>query len=194
MKVPLSAFSTFVGATSSRKLQTIATLKGGYDPRHDYWKQAREFLPRNHQNGGDKTKLDEFAQTITSNRAGNYKVRLNTYKKWWGKHTITWTGGKSYVWKNGSVEVNVNPDLFVEIDGERYVLKLYFNKDPMPTDRANTVLRLLQLGFQRRDPEVTVGILDVGQGKVILPTRNLKGLDPVLAGEAASFAAMWEAT
>ena len=77
----------------------------------------------------------------------------------------------------------------------RHAIKLYFNgSERLTPDRANVILRLLELSYRRgQSPEgrPTVGVLDLAQGVFHLPTSSLAYLDPVLAGEAASFEAMY---
>src|SRR5436305_975710 len=111
MKTSLMPFAKFVGASPQTK---IALVTGGkhpttYEPAHDYWKGPREQIPKIHQSGGSKADLDKFIQTITSNRASNYKERVEAYKRWWGNNKIVWLGGNPEVWKSGSLEVRVSP-------------------------------------------------------------------------------------
>jgi hypothetical protein len=91
--------------------------------------------------------------------------------------------------------VGVNPELFLSVDGTRHVIKLYFKQsEKLSVDRANVVLRLLELAYRKgSSPAGTpaVAIFDLAQGDFIVPTASLAYLDPLLAGEAASFVTIW---
>lgn len=192
MKVPLSTFSTFVVAGPSAKITTVTNLKHGkYDPKYDYWKKLREEIPKNHQNGGMKKGLDAVLNTVSDTKTANYGLRIDEYKKWWGNRTIVWTGGSGGVWKCGTVEIPVNAEVLVSVNGVPHAIKLYFNKDKIAADRANVMLRLMEIVYGHKKPTPVIGVLDLGQGRLITPTAPLTYLDPFLAGEAASFAAIW---
>jgi hypothetical protein len=191
MKIPLTTFSTFVAGTPSAKIACVSTFKQGYDPRHDYWKGPREAIPRNHQDARPKSGLDDFLRRITSNKAANYALRIEAYKEFWGSRRLQWAGGSSRVWSSAGLDVSVNPELFLDINGKRHIIKLYFNKDKISSDRAHAMLRLMEIMFQK-GPHKTLGVLDLGQGELITPGAPLDYLDPVLAGEAASFVAVYK--
>lgn len=142
MRVPMTTFSTFVTASPASKISCVQTFKAGYDPRHDFYKQLRETIPKNHQDANTPAALKAFLGTVRSPRKiGNYNERVTAYL----------------------------------------------------LDRANVMLRLLELGYGRIANPVRVAVLDVLSGRLIEPTSPLAYLDPVLAGEAASFNAMFAA-
>jgi hypothetical protein len=125
----------------------------------------------------------------------NYQLRVRAYNKWWGSHEIEWrSGSAARTWTSGAVEVRVNPELFLTVDGEAWVIKLHFNKERLGADRIDTMLRLLELAYRGgKSPTGAprVAVFDLGNSKMHEPTASLAVLDPVLAGEAASFAAIW---
>jgi hypothetical protein len=197
LKVPLSIFSTFVAASPSAKLAAVTRLKQGrYDVRADWWKGLREAIPANHRNAGTKGDLSQFASSVTLRKVRSYTACALAYTDWWGDRNIRWTGGRPTPWMSGDVQVAVNPELFVAVDGIRHVIKLYFSATKLPVDRANTILRLLEVSYRSGESpsgRPIVAVLDLSQGRLLTPDAPLNYLDPVLAGEAASFAAIWNA-
>ena len=189
----MTTFSTFVTGTSTAKVACVRTFKGGYDPQHDYWKALREAIPKSQTSPKGTALLDGLMQTIGERKSSNYRLRIASYKRWLNKNKPTWRGGKSRTWSAGGIEIGVNPELFVDMGDEPYVIKLYFNKDKISGDRANTMLRLMELAYQRGGGYAEVGVLDLGQGRLITPTRSLEYLDPLLSGEAGSFASVYAA-
>jgi hypothetical protein len=192
--VPMTTFSTFVTATPSAKVTAVQTYKAGYDLRHDFYKRLREAIPRNHQDANTPDGLSDFLRTVTSDRKiENYAKRVSAYQRWWKGQEIVWRGGRSRVWEAGPLEVSITPELLVDLDGTPHAIKLYLNKDKISTDRANVMLRLLELGYHRGSMEPAVGVLDVARARLLQPARSLTFLDPVLAGEGAAFDTIFDA-
>jgi hypothetical protein len=197
MKIPLFTFATFVTAPPAAKLSCVSELKHAdpYDPRTDWWKQLREFIPRNHRDGGTNEDLRAFVDQVTGRKEASYDARASAYEDWWASRNIRWTGGSSVTWKFGTAEVNINPELFVSVDGVRHAVKLYFKStERLTADRASVVLRLLELAYRGGSSPAgrpVVGVLDLAQGDFHSPVISLAYLDPLLAGEAASFASIW---
>jgi hypothetical protein len=197
MRAPLSSFAMFVAGGPSAKLAAVASAKNPprYEPKTDWWKQLREFLPRNHRNGGTKHDVVKFAESVTERKHSSYAARSSAYTDWWGRRTINASSGSSTTWSAAGLDVSVNPELFLSVDGVRHVIKLYFKQsEKLSADRANVILRLMELGYRKGSSPSgapVVGILDLAQGDFIVPTTSLVFLDPLLAGEAASFSTMW---
>lgn len=199
MKVQMATFATFVTAPTTGKLACVATVKlsaeTAYDPKTDYWKQLREFLPRNHRRGGTKADLRGLTKKVSERKSVTYLARIEAYLDWWGPRNIRWGQGAPTMWKLGNVEVGVNPELFLSVDGVRHVVKLYFKQSERLTDdRASVMLRFLELAYRggaSPDGRPVVGVLDLSQGVYHEPASSLGYLDPLLTGEAASFASVW---
>jgi hypothetical protein len=201
MNIPVFTFATFVTATPSAKLACVCGLQESqgteYDPRIDWWKQLREFVPKNHREGGTKADLLRFTSRVTERKSDGYRARAEAYRDWWGPRNINWFGGSNVTWTSANVEVTVNPELFISVDGVRHVVKLYFKaSERLTSDRVSIVLRLLELTYRGGSSPYgrpAVGVLDLAQSVYHEPGNSLTYLDPLLAGEAASFGAIWAA-
>jgi hypothetical protein len=197
VKAGLYSFATFVAGGPSAKITAVTEAKhpATYEVKTDWWKQLREFIPRNHKMGGTRNDLVKFANSVTQRKQNGYGDRVTAYNKWWDKNTIKSATGAALSWSAAGLDVTVNPELFLSVNGVRHVIKLYFKQsEKLTVDRANVVLRLLELSYRKgSSPGGTpvVGILDLAQDMFIMPSVSLAYLDPLLAGEAASFATIW---
>jgi hypothetical protein len=192
LRVSLSTFAEFVGASPASKTTCIEKFRASpqtYDPRTDYYKQLREFIPRNHRRGGTPKELLKFAEGVDRRKTANYQSRAGAYIRWWGRRTVRWTGGPGRTWESGGVEVAPSPEIVAAFNDVRHIAKLYFKKERLSSDRADTILRLLQLAYGN-GPVIVV--LDLAHDLVFEPEGPLGHLDLYLAGEAASFRAMAE--
>jgi hypothetical protein len=192
VRVSLFGFARFAAASPAAKVAAVRgeKVRPAYDPRADFWKQFREFLRRNHRQSGTPEDLISFASTVHARRVASYIDRATTYADWWVGRDITWAGGSARVETFGMVEINVNPELLLSVDGSRLALKLHFSaKERLSDDRAALVVRLLARAYPRHD----VGVFDLAGRRFHIPTPRSSDLDPVLIGEAAALAAMWDA-
>jgi hypothetical protein len=197
MRVPFVTFLSFIGAPPTAKVACIRRFQahtGEYDPRTDFYKKLREFIPRNHRNGGDASDLRAFVETVTSRKATMYRQRAEAYIDWWDGKRVKWSKAYALIWKSGALEVPISPELFVSVNEQPYVIKLYFPKERLSMDRASAMLRMLTLGSHAAGvSRRRAAILDLSQSRFLEATDDLDVLDPYLAGEAASFAAMVKA-
>jgi hypothetical protein len=193
MRLSMTTFSTFVTASPVGKVSCVRKFKSGYDPRHDFYKRLREAIVKNHQDGNTPANLNDFLETVSAeSKVDNYKQRVRSYQSWWKRHEIVWRGGRSRTWNAGALEISIRPELLVDLDEVPHAIKLYFNKDRLSADRANVLLRLLELGYRRGTSDPEIGVLDVVQRRLITTTRDLSYLDAVFTGEAAAFDAMYQ--
>lgn len=179
------------------KLAAISNAKHAptYDVKTDWWKQLREFIPKNHKQGGSAADLFKFVNSVTLVKQNSYSDRVAAYASWWGNNALKSAGGKPTTWSAAGLDVTVNPELFLSVNGVRHIIKLYFKQsEKLSVDRANVVLRLLELTYHKGASPAghpVIGILDLAQTQFIVPTKSLAFLDPLLAGEAAAFTTMW---
>jgi hypothetical protein len=61
-----------------------------------------------------------------------------------GKKKITWTKARRAHWKAGELDVTVSPELWLDVDGTSYVMKLYYKADKLTQHKVNLSLRLLE--------------------------------------------------
>jgi hypothetical protein len=97
-------------------------------------------------------------------------------------------------WTSGPLVVTVNPEVGLGIGGKRTVGKLYFKDEPLTKRRAEIIAHLMDrvLGDGLTEP-ARFAVIDVRRGKAFEPSVPVPAYDALLAGEAASFAAMFAA-
>jgi hypothetical protein len=196
--ISLTTFVDFVIASGTPRLTCIKNAKAMYDaayqPPFDFYKQLRECIIQMHSEGHDTNALEHFIKANRNlKKDARYRECAGAYKKWLGRRDIAWIGCETVKWQSGDLSVRVNPELGLRIDGTDYLIKLYF-KQPQPSKlRLDTMLHLLKTARGPKHKSSVPAILDVPRGKLIVPTVDIDGLDALLAGEAAAFAAMWRA-
>jgi hypothetical protein len=108
-----------------------------------------------------------------------------------GDDVVEWMEPKKAVWKSGKLEVGVNPELWVEVDGDPQIVKLYYKAEHLSQQKVNLALYLLEKTVGKHG---TVGILDLQQEKLFKRTKDPpEGMNLLLASEAVGFVTLWDA-
>ena len=103
-----------------------------------------------------------------------------------------WFKPPSAVWSYGGLNVRVNPELGLQLGGKKHIIKLYF-KDEKPTkQRLKVVFEMMRIGLAL-DSTVAAAVLDVSNGKLIVPKPLPEDLLPLLEAQALTFVHLWNA-
>lgn len=196
-RVSLTYFVDFVVKAGTPKLTVVRNFKNRdeYDPQVDFYKQVRDGIIDMHQANKPKGALDSLLEGLADpKRSKGYPLVVAGYKKFLGNKQCSWFSPPSGVWASGGTEVSINPEVGLTIGGVQHVIKLYFKTDPpLAKNRIDIVTHLMNKTLVVKAPSATFGILDVRNAKLHTPPVPIPGLDALLAGEAASFAAMYAA-
>lgn len=196
-QVPLSIFLDYTASTGTTRLSKLRQAKRAfgqeYSPATDFYGPLRRRIVQAFEEGWEPTAFDAaLAEVDDPKKQDNYAACRKGLRKWAGvsgKRKYEWAGARRAVWRSGPLEVNVSPELWVRIDGDLHIIKLYCKRDKLSQHKVNVALHLLEetVGHKGR-----VGILDVQQGKLFAQTTRPEGIDLLLASEAAGFAALWD--
>ena len=194
--VSLTDFVDFVSKSGRPKLTQVQNVKWRpkYHPQTDFWRPLREAIIDFHKtNQSQKSVLDKALSGITHKpKLTAYPVALAGYKKFLGKKAIQALPEVRSSWSQGNLNVIVNPELSLSIQGTAHVVKLYFKAEPLSMKNAELILLMMadSLGGKVA-PGTVMSLLDVQRGKLFSTTGVDVVLKPLLQGEAASFETMW---
>ncbi len=189
--VSLTYFLDFVHKSGTPRLTVVRKFKNRpeYDPAADYYKPLRNEIVRMHGVGDPKTVLDAFAATVHAKKKANYARAVAGYKKFLGKKDLAWFDPPTGKWSGGGIDVRVNPEVGLEINGVQYVLKLYFKRDKLAKNKMEIINHLMAETLNDPKKTQTFGVVDMRSGKLITGITD-PDLPALLKGEAAAFAAM----
>ena len=90
------------------------------------------------------------------------------------------------------MDVIINPELGLEWNGDKHVIKLYLKDVALAKNRADLILSLLEVTLRPSAPgTVTMGLLDVRSSKLFTSTSLNPTTKAILDGELAYIAAIW---
>lgn len=191
-KVSLTTFVDFVLKSGMPKITVVRQFKNGdpYQPAFDFYKAVREAIVDVHENAKPKKALDAVLVGLDPKKVQQYTAVITGHKKFIGKKTMAWFAPPTGVWSAGGLDVQVNPELGLDINGAKHIVKLYFKPESLPKKNVPIIVRLMEKSLAYPSP-VTFSVLDVRRAALHSPSAAVAGLDGFLLGEALNFAAIF---
>jgi len=191
----LTDFVDIVLASGTPKMTKVAQIKKrkGYNPAIDFYKPIRDRIVDSHRNEYPKATINRLIPTLTDPKKLNaYPVIIRGYNKWWGKKSFNWFEPPSELFSQHGVDISVNPELGLFIDGTPYLVKLYFKAKKLTKSRIDIITHLMGIALGSKCETGTVmSVLDVRQAKLISPTVTIPNLAASISAELAYISALW---
>lgn len=186
MDVPLSSFMDFVLKSGSPRMTCAKKIKAqlseDYDPATDYYKRFREAVQEMHSSGQDKSELQKIIGDLPESKRENYRAMVVGYKKFLGTKAITWFKPPREIWTCGDLEIPINPEVGLEWNDEKYIVKLYLKADKPSKDRFSSVLALMKHTVPAKNCKHM--LLDVRNSKPYVFEDDMLDLIPLVESEA----------
>ena len=193
----LSEFVDIVSTSGLPKATKVRQAKHRppYNPAADYYKKIREDIVFAHQSARGKNFIDNtLSDLVDKKKVSNYTDIVAGYKKWWGNRSPVWFDPPDLTYSDQNIDVLVNPELGLNINGTSYLIKLYFKADPLAKNRVAIVTHLMAICSSQSlslPPNTVMSVLDVRRSKLITPSVPLAGLTSILNAEMAYIANLW---
>jgi hypothetical protein len=128
-KVSLTQFIDYLLLCGPPKLRKVREIKTGpeYQPAFDFYKAVREGISKFHSTGAtDPDTLYALADGCHPTKRAKYASAVQGHKKFIRRKEIPWFPPAREDWTYEDMRVTVNPELGLEFDGKRHLIKLYF--------------------------------------------------------------------
>ncbi len=195
INISLTDFIDYVSKIGTSKFSKVNQIhsREDYHPAFDFWKPLRDGIIEFHKLEKDKSELDKILNYLTDKKKINlYPALLTSYKSFLGRKEIEWFEPPFKEWKTNDLRIKLNPELGLAINGNLYVIKLYFKSDKLSQMKADLILLLMNTKLKKGDfKEATFAVLDVERKKMFEKTKLNKTHLPLLEGEALSFINIW---
>jgi len=196
VKVSMTTFVDFVMARGTRRITCVKDAKKqyseGYSPARDFYRQLREEVVAVHYEGQPLSTLNTIVQQANVRKQDMYRKCVAGYKRWRGKKSLSSFPVAGFPWSQGQLEVSVNPELGLVVNGTQHLIKLYFKAGNPTKSQIDAALHLLEQHPACGKEGAIPAILDMQAGKLHVPTRTIPAISALLTGEAAAFVAMWD--
>lgn len=195
VNISLTDFIDYVSKVGTSRYTLVNQIhsRDEYHPAFDFWKILRDGIIEFHELNKDKSELDTILIDLSDKKKiKRYPALIESYKSFIGRKKIDWFDPPSKEWKTNDLQVKLNPELGLKINGKIYVIKLYFKTEKLSQMKADLILLLMNARLKKGDfKDATFAILDVERNKLFDKTKLNKVHIPLLEGEALSFMNIW---
>lgn len=198
MKVSLTSYIDYLVAVGPKKIDTVRKIKcrDKYSPMTDHWKQFRDAICDFHDQStwGKVPFFDQFLKSNTNpKKANSFKIAAENYKKFLGRKKIESLVAKKAEWAHGDLKLSINPELFLNIDGERTIIKLAFKSSSLSTAQMQMALALMSDSINPKSEIDTIGIYDAKANKLVKSSGKDERLMMLIRTESDAFVTIWNA-
>ena len=194
-RITLTDFIEVFTKSGSPKATKVAQLKNrqAYDPATDFYKALREGLVQLHKKGGAKPGLAMLQKGFSDpKKIVNYPLMVAGYRKWWGNKTLAWFDPSGSTYTHSGIEVAVNPELGLVVNGQRHVVKLYLKSEALTKTKADLIVALMHHALGSSEPAGTLfSVLDVRNSKLFTHSTTGKNFNPMVDAELSYIATLW---
>jgi hypothetical protein len=173
-----------VSASGTPKATKVRRIKHRppYNPAADFYKKIRDTIIQTHERLQTKAALNQAVSGLTDpKKITSYPSVISGYKRWWGRRQLLWFDPPYEVYSAHDVEVSVNPELGLEVNGVPHLIKLYFKAERLSKNRIDIITHLMaEMLSTQCPPQTIMSVLDVRCSNLISPTVPIEGLSGIL--------------
>jgi hypothetical protein len=164
-----------------------------YDPATDWYKPLRDCIRRINEDHLPVQGLYEILALVDRQKHDSYVQCIEGYKSFHGiRKPIKWIGRPMLALADvAGLPVRVNPEMMIEKNGQKYLVKLYFKEERLHKKHAELIVSLMERAFPwALESEILCSVLDVRTGRLLNP-HPTKNVDKLLEAEAVAFQQLW---
>lgn len=196
MNLTLSDVVDVFSKSGTPKATKVRQIKhrAEYQPATDYYRPLRTALVALHTDGKDRTALDTILPSVKDpKKISNYHELVEAYRKFWGRKNIGWFTPPRGTYSHSGVDVIVNPELGLIIDGQSIVVKLYMKGDDVSKAQIDLIPVLMEVVLRSQVKDgVLMALLDVRKGKLhYLGTSSMATSTAMINAELSYVATLW---
>lgn len=193
--ISLTDFLNIVQSTGTTKFTKIRNIKSReYSPATDYYKSLREAIIEALSSGRDATEILQAVYNAHHTRQQNYKDIADNFIQWIStKKGWTWEAPPRTHYGSDIIGVKVNPEIaFVDKTGNRHIIKLHFNKEPLSKGKLDVAGCLFSESLTPLcHANANFGFLDLHQKK-LFKVKSTAGAETLLNAELEYIKSIWD--
>lgn len=195
-KITLTALLKIQNLPYKKREQKIKSIimRGDYEVVRDYYKQLRETIVRSHKNGESlQANLDDLIENHVCAQKRNSFAQLSAaYLNHIGKLPTEWFSPPSNSCIQDDFEIKVRPNLGLKIFDDPYLVKFYFDQEPLKEEAARLSLLVMEKALRSNCPaNCRMGILDIRRQKFFLANEEIFKLELFLNASLVDIGARW---
>lgn len=194
-QISLTDFVDIVAKSGRPKATKVRQVKERpeYEPAFDFYKLLRDHLSDVHRRGGKRAEVSDVLKALTDpKKMKNYPALVDGYKKWWGRKELSWFNPPRDVYSSAGIDLIVNPELGLVINGQRHVVKLFFKNEALTSFKTDVIVDLMEFQLRSKvQPNDKFAVLDVRESKLYAEGPHPSESMPIVNAEIAYIASIW---
>lgn len=194
-QISLTDFVDVVHRSGTPKATKVKTVKQrpDYHPAFDFYKPIREGIIKVHRDGKSRKQFNALPKFSNDPKKTEiYNKLRNAYSKWWGRKNFDWVPPPRESYLHGTAEIFVNPELGLDWNGTRHLIKLYFKDLKLTKQRAALILDLMECTLRPKcTPQTELCLLDIRNNKLFTRPAGPLATIPLVNAEIAYIEALW---
>ncbi len=194
--ISLTEFIDFVVASGTSRITKVKNIKcrAPYQPAIDYWKSLRESIDAFHDPAntlGKDAYFRNFLAGTNPTKLDAYTAVVDNYKKFLGRKVITKLPIRKNSWTRNDLTVRVNPEVFLNINGSRTLIKLYFKQEKLSKIKTDAILTLLQHAIPVPAGVDEFAVYDSRNNRLLSHAAPNPALMVLVESDADAFMTIW---
>jgi hypothetical protein len=191
-QISLLEFVDYYFRNASQKNAKLKTFVDKYDKDHDFYKIVRETIVRIHKKSLEPAILESvIGKTRNNTKLKQYPKIVDSYKEWWGRRDLKWFKPPKAPFVKHGVQISINPELGLIIDGSPYLIKLYFKKpifQPIWADMTISLMSCLLPKLCNNPQSTKIAVLDIRREELFTNTTGIQHFESGIDNELSHIA------
>lgn len=194
IKITQTDYIDFISRSGLAKLSKVKSIfnRPNYHPSFDFYKKIREEFVLHMRLKKSKSDLYHFLGLQPQKKQIRFERLIRGYLKFLGRKNAEWIDPPTNFWNYKDLSIKINPELALTLNGEKYIVKLYFKETPLNKNNIKILLWMMESTLSTGIfSGYKCALLDVERGKLHYPKERDSTVKALLEAEAESFIKLW---
>lgn len=156
-------FANFVIEKPNKRKRYVNKVinKGPYSFEKDYYSIFRAKLISAIKKNKSLIELNNMLKKINPRKYNHYEVLIDQIQNFMQGVKYIWVEPPKNIIEYSGLQLKVNPEIGININGETLFIKMYFKQEQINTKKVNVMLKIMQDSIKEDYPNAKVAILDI---------------------------------
>lgn len=156
-------FANFVTEKPNKRKKYVNKIinKEPYAFEKDYYSVLRIKLISTIKKNKSLIELNQMLKKINPKKHNHYEVLIDQIQNFMQGVKYIWVEPPKNIIEYSGLQLKVNPEIGININGETLFIKMYFKQDQIENEKVNIMLKIMQDSIKEDYQNAKVAILDV---------------------------------
>ena len=156
-------FANFVTEKPNKRKKYVNKIinKEPYAFKKDYYSVLRIKLISTIKKNKSLIELNQMLKKINPKKHNHYEVLIDQIQNFMQGVKYIWVEPPKNIIEYSGLQLKVNPEIGININGETLFIKMYFKQDQIENEKVNVMLKIMQDSIKEDYQNAKVAILDV---------------------------------